>query len=166
VNFKLKGSTTIKAGNGTAPLNGKIAADFDLASGKFTADLTLDKTTAKLKALGFLPVDADLVFTSIGKTNGAINMTTGQLTANSKVDIAIPTVKSFGIKIGGGAKCKTSSPSDIPLTSTGGPFNPLQGGAVTGTYSVAKLKDCGALTPVLSLFASGSGNKITATLAP
>src|SRR5690606_27092788 len=117
--FNLKGSTTIKAGNGTAPLSGKIDADFDLASSTFTADLTLDKTKAKLKALGFLPVDADLAFKSVGKTTGAIDKTTGILTAESKTDIYITSVKSFGLKLGGGDKCKASSPSTIPLKSTG-----------------------------------------------
>lgn len=164
VNFKLKGSTTIKAGNGTAPLNGKIAAKFNLNKGTFDADLTLDNTTAKLKALGFLPVDAQLSFKPVGKTTGSL--TAGKLSATSKTDIFIPSVKSFGLKIGGGATCKTSSPSTIPLTSTGTAFDPLKGGAVEGTYSVAKLQGCGVLNDVLSLFASGSGNKITATLAP
>src|SRR5690606_10642966 len=147
------------------PLNGNIAAKFDLASGKFTADLSLDKTQAKLKALGFLPVTADLAFKEVGKTNGAIDMTNGQLTSNSKVDIQITAIKSFGLKLGGGSKCHTSSPSDITLKSKG-VFDPLQGGAVSGTYSIAKLEGCGLLTPILSIFASGSGNVLNATLAP
>ncbi len=163
--FKLKGSTTIKAGNGTAPLNGKVAADFNLATGQFVADLTLDNTKAKLKALGFLPVDADLAFTSVGKTNGGINLSTGQLTADSKVNIQITSIKSFGLKLGGGAKCQTSKPSDIRLASNGR-FDPLAGGTVTSTYSIAKLQGCGPLNDILSLFASGPGNKLTATLAP
>jgi len=164
VNFKLKGSTTIKAGNGTAPLTGSIAAQFNLNKGTFDADLKLNDTTAKLKALGFLPVDARLSFKPVGKTTGALSA--GKLTATSKTDIFIPSVKSFGLKIGGGAQCKTSSPSTIPLTSTGAAFDPLKGGAVEGTYSVAKLQGCGLLNDLLSIFASGSGNKITATLAP
>ncbi|WP_313407232.1 hypothetical protein [Aeromicrobium sp.] len=165
VAFKLKGSTTIKAGNGTAPLNGKINAKFNLNKSTFDADLALDPTKAKLKALGFLPVDADLKFQSLGKTTGAISTSTGVLTADSKVNIQITSIKSFGLKLGGGSKCQTSKPSDIRLTSQG-VFNPLQGGTVSSTYSIAKLEGCGLLNNLLSVFASGSGNKLTATLAP
>ncbi len=124
----------------------------------------MNKTTAKLKALGFLPVDAELVFSSQGKTNGTL--TNGTLTSNSKVNIAIPTVKTFGLKIGGGSQCKTKSASDITLKSAAGKFDPLKGGSVSGTYKIEKLQGCGLLNDVLSFFAAGDGNKITATLAP
>src|SRR5690606_26312131 len=60
MSYKITGSTYIKGGNGSAPLNGQIDAEMMLSTGNYTADLRLDKTRANLMILGILPVTADI----------------------------------------------------------------------------------------------------------
>ncbi|MGI5166512.1 fibronectin type III domain-containing protein [Spirillospora sp. CA-253888] len=161
--YDLKGSTFVKAPNGTAPLTGTIDADLKLSTGDFTADLVLNPTKGDFKILGFLPVQAGIVLEPQGKTTGTLK--NGTLTADSKVVTKLPSFTLFGLPLGGGENCRTTAPSDIRLTSEG-KFEPLKGGKLKGTYALSDLKDCGPLTPVLSAFTAGEGNTIDLDLAP
>ncbi|RAY11036.1 hypothetical protein DPM19_32555 [Actinomadura craniellae] len=163
--YGLSGQTVIKAANGTVPLTGGIDANLDLASGNFTADLTLNPTSGSFKLLGFLPSSADIAFAPQGKATGSLK--DGVLTANSKVAVKLPSIKLFGLGIAGGANCATSTPADINLKSTDPFFNPLSGGNVTGTYTLASLNNqCGFLGGIASIFMAGPGNTIALKLTP
>ncbi|MGI5166511.1 fibronectin type III domain-containing protein [Spirillospora sp. CA-253888] len=161
--YNLKGSTFVKAPNGTAPLTGTIDADLKLSTGDFTADLVLNPTKGDFKILGFLPVQAGIVLEPQGKTTGTLK--SGQLIANTQVVTKLPTFTLFGIPLGGGENCKTVKPSDIRLTSEG-KFEPLKGGKLKGTYELSEIKDCNLLTPILSIFTAGKGNTIDLDLTP
>ncbi|WP_067484900.1 fibronectin type III domain-containing protein [Actinomadura hibisca] len=161
--FTLKGSTFVKAPNGTAPLTGGIDAKLKLSTGEFTADLVLNPTKGDFKILGFLPVQAGIVLEPQGKTTGTLK--NGQLIADSKVVTKLPSFTLFGIPLGGGENCKTVKPSDIRLTSEG-KFEPLKGGKLKGTYELSEIKDCNLLTPILSIFTAGKGNTIDLDLTP
>ncbi|MFC9976745.1 fibronectin type III domain-containing protein [Spirillospora sp. NPDC127200] len=161
--YDLKGSTFVKAPNGTAPLTGTIDADLKLSTGEFTADLALNPTKGDFKILGFLPVQAGIVLEPQGKTTGTLK--NGQLIADSKVVTKLPSFTLFGVPLGGGENCKTTEPSDIRLTSEGR-FEPLKGGKLKGAYALSDLKDCNLLTPILSIFTAGEGNTIDLDLAP
>ncbi|MFC0845142.1 DUF6801 domain-containing protein [Streptomyces noboritoensis] len=161
--YGLTGSSVIKASNGTAALAGGIEADFDLASGTYNADLTLNPTSGKFSILGFLPATAKIEFQQVGRTNGTLN-TAGDLTAKSSMYVKLPEIAVFGIPLGGGADCKTGTPADVNLTSDGR-FDPLGGGKLKGTYTLPPLKSCGAFNDILSAFTSGPGNTINMTLA-
>ncbi|GAA3240851.1 hypothetical protein GCM10010468_77760 [Actinocorallia longicatena] len=160
--FDLAGTTTVKASNGSAPLNGTIDAVLDLKTGNYTAALVLKKTTAKLSILGFLPGTADVDFAQVGDTTGTLK--DGVLTSSSKVIVKLPSVKLLGVEIAGGPTCVSKTPADIALKSTEAVFNPLKGGPITGTYTIPELKDCGALTAIVNPFAAGPGNVIKANL--
>jgi len=162
--FTLKGSTFVKAPNGTAPLNGTIDAVLNLSTKAYEADLALAPTKGNFKILGFLPVTGDIAFSQVGKTTGTLSG--GVLVSNSKMFVKLPSFTLFGIPIGGGATCQTSTPSDITLKSTDPVFNPLNGGPIAGTYTLSAIKDCGPLTSVLNAFTAGGGNTITANLTP
>ncbi|MFC9976746.1 fibronectin type III domain-containing protein [Spirillospora sp. NPDC127200] len=161
--YNLKGSTFVKAPNGTAPLTGTIDADLKLSTGDFTADLVLNPTKGDFKILGFLPVQAGIVLEPQGKTTGTLK--NGALVADSKVVTKLPSFTLFGIPLGGGENCKTVKPSDIRLTSEG-KFEPLKGGKLKGTYELSEIKDCNLLTPILSIFTAGKGNTIDLDLTP
>ncbi len=164
--YNLTGSSDLKTlTTGKVPLSGTIDATLQLATGDFTADLALNKTKASLTALWLLPVTADIQFVPVGQTTGSLK--NGVLTSHSKLTIKLPTISLFGfIPIGGGDTCQTKTPSDINLTSTGGQFNPLQGGTLTGTYAISDLEGCGSLNGLVSPLTAGGGNTITLKLAP
>ncbi|ONI84058.1 hypothetical protein ALI144C_15200 [Actinosynnema sp. ALI-1.44] len=161
--YTLAGSSFIKAPNGTTKLSGGIDAELDLATAKYTADLTLDPTTGDFKVLGFLPVTAKVAFEQAAKTTGSL--TGGVLTSSSKVQVKLPQVSVFGFPISNSPDCQTVSPSDINLKS-GPNFDPLAGGKLTGEYTLAKLQGCGGLNDFISVFTSGPGNTIDLTLTP
>ncbi|MQY04783.1 fibronectin type III domain-containing protein [Actinomadura macrotermitis] len=162
--YTLKGSTFVKAPNGTAPLNGTVDASLDALTGNFTADLAFQPTKGDFKILGFLPVQAGIVLEPLGKTTGTLKSNT--LTTNSKVNVKLPSFTLFGIPLGGGEKCQTVKPSDIKLSSAAGGFQALKGGQIKGEYELSAIKDCNLLTPILSVFTQGKGNTIDVTLTP
>ncbi len=164
--YALKGSTTLKTlTKGTLQLSGGIAAKLTLATGAFTADLTLNDTSGRLVAAGFLPVTAKIGFSPSGKTTGTL--LDGVLKTSSKVRIKVKEVKLFGaIPLAGGNNCQTKNLSDINLQSTEPEFKPLEGGPIAGTYKISDLNGCGPLGGLVSPLTAGGGNTISLSLAP
>ena len=72
------------------PITGSIAAQLRLATGEFTADLTLNPTQARLTALGFLPVTAQVAFVPSGQTTGTLGP--DGLHSTSRVRVKIPSI--------------------------------------------------------------------------
>jgi hypothetical protein len=161
--YGIKGSSVIKSLHGTVPLNGGITARLDLGTGKYTADLALDPTTAKFTMLGFLPVTTKIAFQPDGQTTGAV--ANGALDATSPLTIKMPEISVFGLPVSRSDSCRTSKPSVVKMTSGPG-FDVLKGGPLSGGYTLAPLTDCGPFTPFLSALAAGPGNTIDLTLAP
>ncbi|MBO2455893.1 hypothetical protein J4573_53080 [Actinomadura barringtoniae] len=162
--FALKGSSSIKAANGTLPLDGTLDALVSPVSpGEVQADLALKPATAELSLLGFLPAKADVVLSPVGKTTGTL--AGGVLTSTSKVLIKLPSVSVFGIQVGGGDSCQTSQPAEITLKSTQPGFDPAKGGPIAGTYALSALENCGDHTSFINYFVAGDGNTIDANLS-
>ena len=152
--------STIKGGNGKVALNGAVTAKVD--GGKIDADLTLNPTTGNFSIFGFLPVTADIAFAPQGKTTGTLSG--GTLTTQTKTLVKVPSIKMFGLNIGGGDTCQASAPATIPLKSTN--FNVATGGTLSGEYTLPSLSGCGFLTPLVSGFIAGDGNKIDLKATP
>ncbi|WP_309505805.1 DUF6801 domain-containing protein [Streptomyces pyxinae] len=163
LSYGLTGNSAIKAPNGTVPLTGGIEADYDIDKGSYDADLTLNPTSGNFAILGFLPVTSKVAFEQVGKTTGTLN-TAGDLTTKSRMYVKLPSVSVFGLPIGGGDTCKTTTPADIDLKSDG-PFKPLEGGKLKGTYTLPALQGCGGLNDIISAFTAGPGNTIDLALA-
>lgn len=161
--YGIKGSSMIRSLHGTVPLNGGITAQLDLGTGKYTADLALDPTTAKFTMLGLLPVTTKIAFQPEGQTTGAV--ANGALDATSRLTIKMPEISVFGLPVSRSNDCRTSEPSVVTMTSGPG-FDVLKGGPLSGGYALAPLTDCGPFTPFISALATGPGNTIDLTLAP
>lgn len=163
--FTLKGSSQLKAlTQGSVPLSGSIDPTLDLATGAFTADLTLNKSRARLKVLGVLPVTADIAFTQTDKTRGTLK--DGVLSAQARFKIRLPQLYLFGtLPIVSPDTCQTKSSSVAIMRSDAG-FDPLRGGRLTGTYGISDLTGCGLLTSFISPLTKGAGNTIDLTLTP
>ncbi len=164
--YSLAGTTTLKTlTKGTLQLSGAIKAQLTLATGAVSADLTLNDTSGRLVAAGFLPVTAKVGFAPSGKTTGSL--IDGVLKTNSKVRIKVKEVKLFGaIPLAGGNNCQTKNLSDINLQSTQPEFLPLTGGPLAGTYKISDLNGCGALNGLVSPLTAGGGNTIALNLTP
>ncbi|MEU5995408.1 DUF6801 domain-containing protein [Spirillospora sp. NPDC047418] len=162
--YTVEGSTAIKAAGGTVPLNGSLGADVDPSTGDVTADLDLAPATGAFQIWGLLPVTADFGFARDGRTTG--ELTAGALTVTAPLDVRVTSVKAFGLPVGGAEQCRTERSAALTLTSAG-PFDPATGGRLTAAgYTLPPLRDCGALTPVLSTFITGPGNTADLTLTP
>lgn len=173
VPYALTGSTLIKKAYGDVDLSGAINAMLNLATGDFTADLSLEPTSGSFRILyGWKRVtaEADIEFETVGETTG--NLNGGALTAETQMYIKLPTVKmsifGWSLPVGGGDECRTSEPVSIQLnTPEGESFDPLgTGGNLTGTYDLPGLENCGGLTDLLNVFMAGSGNTIDLSLTP
>jgi hypothetical protein len=161
VSYALAGTSTIKGGNGKVALSGSVSAKVD-GSGKVAADLTLNPTTGSFSLFGFLPATADIAFAPQGQTTGTLSG--GTLTTQTKTLVKVPSVKVFGLNIGGGETCQASAPATIPLKSTD--FSVAGGGTLTGEYTLPSLSGCGFLTPLVSQLVAGGGNKIDLKATP
>ncbi|KOX24796.1 fibronectin [Saccharothrix sp. NRRL B-16348] len=161
--YRLTGSTRIKAANGTVALTGGIDAALDLSTGAFDADLTLDPTSGRFRAFGFVPVKARIEFAQAARTTGTV--AAGKLTSTSSVTVKLPHITVLGIPVSTSPDCRTRTPASIPLASKPG-FDPLAGGTLTGVYTLPPLTGCGPLTGLISGVTSGPGNTIEVTLAP
>ncbi|GAB3280495.1 hypothetical protein GCM10027589_07470 [Actinocorallia lasiicapitis] len=157
--YGITGSSKIKAANGTVPLKGSIKGKLD-AAGKFTSDLTLDKTTGNFSLFGFIPATAEVSYVQQGQTTGTL--AGANLTTNSKMLVKIPTVKVFGFEVAGGPTCQTKTPIDVTLKSTD--FKAATGGTLSGSYTLPAIDGCGLLTPIVSALVAGPNNTINLTL--
>jgi len=162
--FDLTGKTVIKAANGTVPLLGGISVLFNLSTGTFQGDLSLDPTQGRFRLFRFIPVTAKIQFVQAGKTTGKLS---GDfvLTSTSQVTVKLPRVSVFGFPISSSPNCQTATPAEIPLTSKPG-FNPNTGGTLTGSYTLPALKGCGPFNNLISAFTAGPGNTVEVNLAP
>lgn len=163
--FDLAGTSVLKTlTRGSVPLRGTIDPVLDLATGAFTADLSLSRTRARLQVLGVLPVTADIAFTQTDKTRGTLKE--GVLAAQARFKILLPQLYLFGtLPIVSQDTCQTKSSSVAIMRSEPG-FDALRGGRLTGTYGMSDLTGCGLLTSFISPLTKGAGNTIDLTLTP
>lgn len=166
--LNLKGSSFIKNANGTLPIIGEIGVDVHGATGAINGPLTLNPAKGEFRILGFLPVTSDISFQQVGETTGTY--ANGQIRTTSKMYVRFANFKVFGgVPIAGGADCATSQPITVDMNSAEGVlFNPYKGGSYNApNYTLPPLNDkCGALGGIVSVFAQGAGNTITAALSP
>jgi hypothetical protein len=164
LDFALQGESFVAAANGKAPLNGSIAANFDLSAGTHVSKLTLQPTTGSFTVAGLIPTKAAIEFVPIGDTTGELK--DGRLTAHSQMNIKIKSVVLLNLlPIAGGANCQTSTPVTIDLASPADkPFDPAKGGPLFGTFTMPKLANCGWLQGLVNIFVAGPDNTIDVNL--
>ena len=164
VNYPVTGSTLIQKIDATATLGpGTLTSTVNLSTGKVTASLTLPPATVSYEELGLIPVTATTAFINDGPTRGTVNLDTGAVTTTSHIIMQITSLTVAGLPIPVPSGCESAKPAKVTVTSEPG-FTIVNGGSLSGTYTLPPFAHCGLETPVLNLTIPGPGNTITLTL--
>jgi hypothetical protein len=164
--YKVTGTTFIKKANFTLTLTpGTLNSNVNADTGKLTGTLTLPNATAKFKQLGLVPVTAVTQFINDGQTTGTLNLDTGAVKTTSKVTLRIVKLTVGGLPQLVGKHCQTSKPAVITVNSQKD-FNVLQGGHLSGTYTIPPFANCLLDTLLINLTLPGPGNTISLKLGP
>ena len=162
--YKVTGSTFLKGPDFTLALGpGKLSSSLNPSNGKLTATLKLPPATGSFKQAGVIPVTSTTKFIDDGPTTGKVNLNTGAVKTTSKITLQITSLIVAGITVPVGTKCETKAPVVVKLTSEKG-FNPLDGGTVSGSYTIGDFQHCLLATSLINQTIPGSGNTITLTL--
>jgi hypothetical protein len=163
VSYPVTGSTFIKAINSTIDLGpGTLATTADLTTSTLTGTLTLPPATGSFKELGLVPVTATTEMIQDGTATGTVDFTTNAVTTTATDTIKLTSLKVAGLPIPVGSSCETS-PATITVSSQAG-FNVLNGGTLSGTYTIPTFAHCGLATLLINLTLPGPGNTISLTL--
>jgi len=164
VRYPVNGSTFLKAANATVPLGpGALRSRVNLSNGNVTASLNLPPATGSFKEFGLIPVTATVAFIQNGPTTGKVDLNTGAVTTMSSITLQITSLSVGGLPVPVGPSCQSATPASVALASQPG-FSIVNGGTVSGTYTVPPFAGCGLITPVLNLTITGPGNTISLTL--
>jgi hypothetical protein len=164
VKYPVHGSTFLKAANATVKLGpGTLRSRVNLSTGAVTASLNLPPATGSFKELGLIPVTATVAFIQNGPTTGKVNLNTGAVMSTSSITLRITSLSVAGLPVPVGPACESATPASVSLASQPG-FSIVNGGTVSGTYTVPPFANCGLITPVLNLTITGPGNTISLTL--
>jgi hypothetical protein len=163
VSYPVTGSTFIKAIGSTIDLGpGTLSTTADLTTSTLTGTLTLPPATGSFKELGLIPVTATTEMIQDGTATGTVNFTTNAVTTTATDTIKLTSLKVAGVPILVGPSCETS-PATISVSSQAG-FNVLNGGTLSGTYTIPPFAHCGLATLLINLTLPGPGNTISLTL--
>ena len=162
--YKVTGSTFLAGPNASVRLGpGTLSAKVNVGTGNLKATLSLPPATGSFKQGGVVPVTATTKFINDGPTIGKVNVNTGAVRTTSKVILQITSLTVAGVPMQVGSRCETASPVVVNLKSLKG-FNPLNGGKVSGSYTIGKFSHCGLATLLINQAVPASGNTITLTL--
>ena len=163
VSYPVTGSTFIKAIGSTIDLGpGTLSTTADLTTSTLTGTLTLPPATGSFKELGLIPVTATTEMIQDGTATGTVNFTTNAVTTTATDTMKLTSLKVAGLPIPVGSSCETS-PATITVSSQAG-FNVLNGGTLSGTYTIPHFAHCGLATLLINLTLPGPGNTISLTL--
>ena len=164
VRYPVNGSTFLKAANATVPLGpGALRSRVNLSNGNVVASLNLPPATGSFKEFGLIPVTATVAFIQNGPTTGKVDLNTGAVTTMSSITLQITSLSVGGLPVPVGPSCQSATPASVALASQPG-FSIVNGGTVSGTYTVPPFAGCGLITPVLNLTITGPSNTISLTL--
>ena len=138
--------------------------------GAFTGEMALPGTRTRFEVLGFLLVTADVDFEPTGPTTGTLQRTPDrrqELKSTSQYYVRLSNIKVGGIfPLFAGPRCRTKDPVVIQAnTPAGETFHYVNGGRLTGEYSIGDFAHCGLNTPLINALVPGDGNTIELTLA-
>lgn len=128
---------------------------------KGTLRLPPASTTVRIAGIGVATATFSLAPT--GPVRGRFHFSTYEIVATSTFNIIVSSVKPLGLPVNLVPKgCGTSSPISLQFHGT---ISPINGGTVSGTYTIPSLRSCGALTLALTAALAGPNNAFSANLS-
>lgn len=167
----LAGNTTIGNASSTINLGGNLQADVSNNTAT-NADITFEKTTGTFKSsrfFGLLTGTSEIILTSAPDSTASLS--NDSLKVQTDLDMALPnlSIKLFGFKVPAGdmSACHTKSPASITLTTPAGEtFSSVEGGRISGNYTISSFENCGGINSFVNYLLSGSDNSMNLTLTP
>jgi hypothetical protein len=164
INYSAVGTTHINSTNSDIPLGPTTLStvlDFDTLD--FTGHLALPTQHTTFKLIGFVPVEADVTFIEAAPVQGHLNFSgdDASVAATASYYVKLSNVKLAGLPGLVGSNCKTSSPVSIPTnTPAGGRFDLIDGGPLTGTFTLGNFSNCGINQWLINAVIPSSGNTV------
>jgi hypothetical protein len=154
--FDAVGTSHIGSVNATLPITSTTLTEtLDLVTfNVLSGTLPVPSQVVQFKALGIAPVRATVSLVQATPITGKINVndTTGLLSLNANVSYTVKlsnvSVNVFGVwvSLGIGNSCQTINPAKIAVaTPAGQSFDVIDGGTVTGKYTIGQFKNCAPL---------------------
>lgn len=160
------GQTVVKKPNVTITVpQSTFTSKLDLGTGQLTGDMKIPDLTMKMKLAGAIPVTSQVRMVPVGPTTATVDLAGNKIVSTTTFTLQVLRVSQDWLpKLNlVPAGCTTSKPSVATMVNTT-PIDIFKGTTLAGTYEIPKFKNCGLLTPVLSLLMAGPGNTMTLTL--
>jgi hypothetical protein len=134
----------------------------DVTASTLSGTLTTQQATLSFNALGLLPVTSTVKLRFNGPVTGTVDLATLAVDVTANFTIELTSFTLLGIPtLDPTLTCETATATSARLTGT---FDPATGIVMDGTYSIPAFHNCGGFNDFITLFTSGSGNTIKATL--
>lgn len=164
INYDATGSTYIASTSSSIPLGPTtLSTQLNVNNGDITGHLPLPSQHSTFKLIGFVPVEADVTFVEAAPVSGHIDLAGAIASVNATASyyIKLSNVKLAGLPGFVGSNCKTKDPVSIPVNSpTGQGFDLVNGGELTGTFSLGNFQNCGINQWLINAVIPGSGNTV------
>lgn len=160
------GETVVKKPNVTMAVpQSTFNAKLDLGTGKLSGDMKIPDLTMKMKLFGHVPITSTVRMVPVGPTTADVDLANSKINSTTTFTLQVLSVRQdwfpkLNLVPPG---CTTSKPSVATLQNTT-PIDIFNGTTLAGAYEIPAFKNCGVLTPVLSLLMAGGGNTMTLTL--
>lgn len=134
--------------------------------GNFTGTLPLAPSSTTFKAIGLVPISATVNFVPVGTVTGTLGGVPLQVKSSTKYILRLSNVVVGGIPTAVGSNCQTITPATIPAVSDPtSNFDIVNGGTLTGSYTIPIFAGCGLTTALIDLLVPGPNNTISLTLS-
>ena len=138
-----------------------LSLALESADGSFTGHLKIPTATNTFRAVGLLPVSANVDFVEAAPVTGKLNRvgTTISIASTASYYIKLSNVKVLGLPAFAGNYCQTEAPVSIPAnTPDGEVFSITKGGNLAGSFTIGNFENCGLNTLLINLLIPGAGN--------
>ncbi|MEO6702355.1 MAG: hypothetical protein ABI140_21800 [Jatrophihabitantaceae bacterium] len=167
VAYDVSGSSTIARTGSVVKLGPSVINVAISSDGSFTGSLPLPPTKTTFKALGLLPTTATVNFVPVGPLTGVLGGPVyNTLTSTANYYLKLTDVSVGGIPAFVGNYCQTILPVKIAVSSPANQdFDIINGGVLSGTYSIGLFANCGLTTAAIDLLIPGTGNTASLQLS-
>jgi hypothetical protein len=134
----------------------------DVTAGTIAGTFDTEPGTLSFNALGILPATAETDLHFTGPVTGTVDLATFEVEVSATFTIELKSFNLLGIPfLDPALTCETVSPTTAELSGT---YDPATGIVLNGDYTIPAFQNCGGFNDLITLFTSGSGHTIEATL--